>query len=186
MDPQASLSISRKISDTIGIYDWYRLCSKVLTVRRNILNDVNQRRASSWKTMCVEIERERPGDSKARAFVEKCDFESSASPTALSPISLAWMTTRKHRCYECSTSGSKRRSRGPSTLTGTAIRFGTWPPTRHHSPIGSSRSPNASTNISFVATPNARRLSINCHWLRQISFDYKIYDQRGRYTCPRC
>ena len=56
---------AKKISDTIGIFDWYKLCQKVLTLRRNILNDVNQRCASTWKAMCLEIERERPGESKS-------------------------------------------------------------------------------------------------------------------------
>ena len=121
------------------------------------VNDVNQRCASSWKTMCLEIERERPGESKSN--IRRCGCESSTSPTASLPTSPDWTPTRRHKCFEFSTNGNRHPSRGPSTRTGAAISSGTWSPTRRHSPIGSSRSPIASTSTSFVATPNARRLS---------------------------
>ena len=49
------------------------------------VNDVNQRCASSWKTMCLEIESERPGESKSN--IRRCGCESSTSPTASLPTS---------------------------------------------------------------------------------------------------
>ena len=46
---------------SIGIPDWYQICQKINVIRKELRKEVSKQRSASWKQMCNDIEKERPG-----------------------------------------------------------------------------------------------------------------------------
>ena len=46
---------------SIRIPDWYQFCQKINVIRKELRKEVSKQRSASWKQMCNDIEKKRPG-----------------------------------------------------------------------------------------------------------------------------
>ena len=174
-----------RVVNNIDVKEWYTLCSKVITYRRRQLSEQVRDRNSSWKAMCDAIRRERPGESSAgvrrevRARILALTARFVADMDKLDPDRRA----RVMVAFEQWQVSSIARAIDPN-WDGDAF----WDMALNDAPL---------TDWLFKVTDSLDQHFIcrnvectavihNHHWLRQISTDYPIREQHGRYTCPRC
>ncbi|CAE7330768.1 unnamed protein product [Symbiodinium necroappetens] len=163
-----------QVVTTIPVHEWYSLCSKVITYRRRQLSDQVRDQNSSWKAMCDEIRRERPDESSAGTRRE---------------VRARILTLTARFVADMDQLDTDRRARVMIAFEQWQVSYGYafWDMALNDTPL---------TNCLFKVTDSLGQHFIcrnvdctsvihNHHWLRQISTDYPIREQHGRYTCPK-
>ena len=177
--------INEKLTDDIGIYEFYKLCGKVFSWRKQNYTDQLRDRNSTWKQMCEGVHRERPGASSSdvRRTVRLRLLQLTDIFTADIEGLNAEQRKQVFQAFEQWQTASIAKSIDPNW---NGDEF--WNMALNDAPLTDWFFKISDRLDQRFICRNRDCTSVihNHHWLRQVSTEYKLRDQHGRYHCPRC
>ena len=176
---------STKDSTEIGVFDWYTLCQKVLTIRRNNVAENLRQRTTTWKQMCDDTYAERPGSSSSeirkevrlrilqltdRLFADIDGLDEERGARVLKAFA-DWEKASIAEAIDLHWDGDQfwNFACDEALLTDCLFEL------------------TESIDRRFICrSKECTSVRHNHDWLRQISHDYRVSEQHGLYTWPDC